>query len=268
MSREREGENWALNCVRLAERPEKPRQQGLTIAADRGLGVNAIDDLVETSAAHIDIVKFAMGVTRLMPLHVVEARIERYTRANIPVFLAGEISELAAIQGVACEYFRQIKRMGAWATEVSNAQIALATSDKTALIGAARNEGLEVIAECGRKGGVEWAESTALVISEVEACLDAGAYRVLIQAEGLNEGVTEVNTRLIQDLVARFGTESLIFQAKTSDLISWFVGSFGPHINLDVDADQVLDLEAQRRGIRKRGVFGLVCGQSIDTPNH
>jgi hypothetical protein len=67
MSREGEGENWALNCVRLAERPEKPRQQGLTIAADRGLGVNAIDDLVETSAAHIDIVKFAMGVTRLMP---------------------------------------------------------------------------------------------------------------------------------------------------------------------------------------------------------
>ena len=262
MSREGEGERWALDCVRIAGRADKPRQQGLTIAADRGLGLNAIDDLLQTSAAHIDIVKFAMGVTRLMPISVVEARIERYRQANIPVFLAGEISELAATQGVAVQYFRQIKAMGAWATEVSNAQIALSSTDKTQLIASARDEGLQVIAECGRKGGVEWAESTALVAADVQDCLEAGAHRVLIQAEGLNEGVAEVNTRLIQDLVAQFGVEALIFQAKTSSLISWFISAFGPQINLDVDANQVLDLEAQRRGIRKRGVFGLVYGQS------
>ncbi len=260
MSRKHEDESWALDCVRIAGRAQKPRTQGLTIAADRGLGLNAIDDLLQTSGPHIDIVKFAMGVTRLMPISVVQARIARYQRASIPVFFAGEISELAAIQGVATSYFKQIKALGAWATEVSNAQIAISTSDKINLIQSARDEGLEVIAECGRKGGVEWAESTALVTKEVDACLKAGAYRVLIQAEGLNEGVTEVNTRLIQDLVAQFGVDSLIFQAKTSTLISWFISAFGPHINLDVDADQVLDLEAQRRGIRKRGVFGLVYG--------
>ena len=29
-------------------------------------------------------------------------------------------------------------------------------------------------------------------------------------------------------------------------------------VNLDVDDDQVIDLELMRRGIRKRGVFGLI----------
>lgn len=258
MTCKEEGERWALDCVRLPGRPQKPRDYGLTIAADRGLGPNGIDDLILTAGEHIDIAKFAMGVSRLMPDSVVRERVERYRQAEIPVFFAGEISELAAIQGVATKYFQQIYDLGAWAVEVSNAQIALGTPEKAGLITEARAAGLEVIAECGRKGGVDWASSLSLVTSEVEACLEAGAYRVLVQAEGLNEGVTEVNERLIQDLVGRFGLNVLIFQAKTSTLISWFISTFGTRVNLDVDAHQVLDLEAQRRGIRKRGVFGLV----------
>ncbi len=251
-------DGYALDCVRLPGRSSKPRSEGLTIGADRGLGLNALDDLLYTSGDFIDIGKFAMGVSRLMKVDQVRTRLQRYTDAGIPVFFAGEISELAAMQGVAGRYFDQIRALGGWGVEVSNAQIALGIPEKVELIAQARESGLEVIAECGRKGGVDWAGSLSLVAREVEACLDSGAYRVLIQAEGLNEGVSEVNARFIEDLVGRFGLKSLIFQAKTSTLISWFVSTFGVRVNLDVDAHQVLDLESQRRGLRKRGVFGLV----------
>lgn len=252
-------EGYALNCVRLPGRAGKPRSEGLTIAADRGMGPNALADHLLMCGSFIDIAKFAMGVSRLMQAERVRERIQCYDQAEIPVFFAGEVSELAAMQGVAQTYFEQILALGGWGVEVSNAQIALGIPEKVDLIASAREVGLEVIAECGRKGGVDWAGSLSLVAREVDACLEAGAYRVLIQAEGLNEGVSEVNARFIEDLVGRFGLKALIFQAKTSTLISWFVSTFGVRVNLDVDARQVLDLESQRRGIRKRGVFGLVC---------
>ncbi len=257
MSRDLTGD-YALECVRVAARPKKPREHGLTIAADRGFGPNAIDDLLLTAGEFIDIAKFAMGVSRLMSESVVKERVGKYNAHGIPVFFAGEVTELAAMQGVAGEYFEQVKALGAWAVEISNAQIALGIPEKAELIATARATGLEVIAECGRKGGIEWAGSSSLVSREIDACLEAGAARVLIQAEGLNEGVSEVNSRLIEELIGRFGLKPLIFQAKTSTLITWFLSSFGIRANLDVDAHQVLDLEAQRRGIRKRGVFGLV----------
>lgn len=250
----------ALSVVELPARAGKPRTRGLTIAADRGLGPNAQADLIAMAGDFIDVVKFAMGFPRLLPPERVRSKIAAYADAGLPVFFAGEISELAAMRGQAPAYFDQIRALGGWAVEVSNAQVAMDAAAKVALIGQARKAGLEVVAECGRKGGVGWADSTALVTAEVAACLEAGAWRVLVQAEGLNEDVPEPNEKLISDLIARFGLEKLIFQAKDGHLLSWFLTRFGSGISLDVDADQVLDLELRRRGLRKRGVFGMMAG--------
>jgi phosphosulfolactate synthase (CoM biosynthesis protein A) len=161
---------------------------------------------------------------------------------------------------VAAEYFAAIRRAGGWGVEVSNAQVAMGIAQKVRLIELARGAGLEVVAECGRKGGVNWTGSGKLVAAEVGACLEAGAWRVLVQAEGLNEGVDTRNEGLVQDLVGEFGLRHLIFQAKEDGLIPWFLKTFGNEVNLDVDSDQVLDLESQRRGLRKRGVFALMPG--------
>lgn len=249
-----------LGMVRMAARPLRPRNSGLTVVADRGLGPNAQDDLISMAAPFIDRAKLAMGLARLLPEDVLHDKIAQYSCADIPVFLAGEVSELAILQGVAKDYYRAIADLGAWGVEVSNAQITLDLPTKTALIGAARDAGLEVIAEVGTKGGANWATSAARVRADVSACLDAGAERVLIQAEGLNEGVAEINAAVIEDLVAGFGLKPLIFQAKTSDLVVFFLSRFGAAVNLDVDSEQVLELEACRRGIRKRGLFGMMVG--------
>ena len=36
------------------------------------------------------------------------------------------------------------------------------------------------------------------------------------------------------------------------------LSTLGPGVNLDIDDHQVLDVELMRRGLRKRGVFGLL----------
>jgi phosphosulfolactate synthase len=258
----------ALSAVELPARAEKPRSRGLTITADRGLGSHAQADLIEVCADFIDVVKFATGFARLLPPELVRAKIAGYAAAGLPVFLAGEVFELAVMRGRADAYFGQVRDLGAWGVEVSNAQVAMDPAAKVALIGRARKAGLEVVAECGRKGGVGWADSGALVLAEVAACLDAGAWRVLIQAEGLNEDVPAPNEKLISDLIARFGTERLVFQAKESDLLTWFLTRFGTGVSLDVDTDQVLDLELRRRGLRKRGVFALMAGDILTEEDH
>ncbi|HEY4146067.1 phosphosulfolactate synthase [Pinirhizobacter sp.] len=253
-------EDKCLSIVRVPARPARPRSEGLTVVADRGLGPRALDDLLDTAGEYIDVAKFAMGVSRLLPEALVRGKIQAYDKRGIPAFFAGEVSELALMQGVAKEYFAAIHDLGGWGVEVSNAQVAMGIGQKSALIALARDAGLEVVAECGRKGGVDWTGSAKLVAAEVKACLDAGAWRVLIQAEGLNEGVEKRNEGLVLDLVGQFGLGQLIFQAKEEGLIPWFLKTFGSAVNLDVDSDQVLDLESQRRGLRKRGVFALMAG--------
>ncbi len=251
----------ALNVVKVPSRMAKPRQTGLTILADRGLGRHGQEDLLELAADYIDIAKFAMGMSRLLSPELIQAKLARYAQYDIQTFFAGELSELAIIQGVADEYYQSIHDLGGWGVEISNAQVAMGVREKCRYIERAQAKGLAVIAECGRKGGVDWAGSYRLVAAEVKACIDAGAYRVLIQAEGLNEGVEVVNESLIQDLVGDFGLEKLVFQAKESHLCSWFLTTFGAQVNLDVDSHQILDVESRRRGLRKRGVFGLMAGQ-------
>ena len=253
-------EDKCLSVVRVPARQAKPRTEGLTIIADRGLGRNALEDLLVTAGHYIDIAKLAMGASRLMDEDFLRAKIETYRSKGIPVFFAGEISELALIQGVGVEYYAAVKSLGGWGVEISNAQVAMSIPAKTALIKQAQGQGLEVIAECGQKGGVDWSKNTKLIVAEVRACLKAGAYRVLIQAEGLNEGTDKGNVGLIPDLVGEFGLDKLIFQAKEDGLIPWFLKTFGNRVNVDIDSDQVLDMESQRRGLRKRGVFGLMIG--------
>jgi phosphosulfolactate synthase len=81
---------------------------------------------------------------------------------------------------------------------------------------------------------------------------------VLVQGEGISEGVAEFKGDLILNLVARFDVQDFIFQAKDGTSQAWYLNAFGNQVNLDIDDHQVIDVELMRRGIRKRGVFGLL----------
>jgi phosphosulfolactate synthase (CoM biosynthesis protein A) len=53
--------NMAFPFVRVAPRPGKPRETGLTIVADRGIAMNRVTDLIDASGPYIDFVKVAIG---------------------------------------------------------------------------------------------------------------------------------------------------------------------------------------------------------------
>jgi len=258
MSRDRTLQNMSFSFVQVAPRPSKPRQEGLTIVADRGMGMHRVEDLIETAGEYIDFVKIAIGAYRLQPEKFLKRKIDAFHKAGTKVFFAGDVTEAAVAQGVIKQFYKEVKRLGADAVEVSSAQVSMSLPDKCELIRMASAEGLEVVAEAGQKGHEDWTESQAYVFSQVRAYQKAGAWKVLVQGEGISEGVEAMKQHLLLNLIAQFDLHDFIFQAKDSTTQTWYIGTLGNSVNLDVDDHQVIDVELMRRGIRKRGVFGLV----------
>ena len=248
----------AFSFVRVAPRPGKPRESGLTVVADRGMAMNRVSDVIEAAGEYIDFFKIGIGAYRLQTEDLLKRKIAALQRAQIRVFLAGDVTEAAFLQGVSSQFYAAVKEYGAEAVEVSSAQVAISLRDKCELIKMASGAGLKVVAEAGQKGIEDWTSSQSYVFAQVEAYRKAGAWKVLVQGEGVSEGVSEFKGDFILNLVARFDAQDFIFQAKDGASQAWYLNTLGNQANLDIDDHQVIDVELIRRGIRKRGVFGLI----------
>src|SRR5689334_498012 len=90
----------AFGFMTVVPRPCKPRRSGLTIMADRGLGMNRVADVLETCGQYIDYIKLGKGSHRLQSEEFVRRKIAAYKQADAGVFFAGDVSEAAFVQGV------------------------------------------------------------------------------------------------------------------------------------------------------------------------
>lgn len=254
----------AFNFIKVVPRETKPRTKGLTIVADRGIGLNKVQDLIASSGDYIDIVKIGIGAFRLQSNDFLNKKVKLFTENSIQVFFAGDISELAYMQGISRKFYEEVKNFGAQAVEVSSAQISMPLTDKVELIKMANDCGLKVIAEAGQKANAEWTRSSNYILYQIEEYLKAGAWKVLIQGEGLTEGVDHIQDDIILNIASRFELNNLIFQAKDTRSQMWFIKNLGNDASMDIDDDQVISVELMRRGLRKRNLFGLVGNLGVD----
>ncbi len=248
----------AFSFIRTAARPAKPRQCGLTFLADRGMGLNRLADILDTAGDHIDFFKMGIGAWRLLREDLLERKIAILKENGIGVFLAGDVTEAAFMQGVSQRFYAAARQYGAEAVEVSSAQVSMPLDDKCSLVAMAGDAGLRVVAEIGQKGHADWTRSQAYVFRQIEEYQKAGAWKVLVQADGVSEDVEDNRWDFVLALAARFDLDGLIFQAKDAAAQRWYVSTLGNKVNLDIDDHQALELELLRRGIRARGIFGLV----------
>ncbi|MBS3747632.1 MAG: phosphosulfolactate synthase, partial [Wenzhouxiangellaceae bacterium] len=86
-------------------------------------------------------------------------------------------------------------------------------------------------------------------IEEARRHLDAGAYRIMVESEGITEQVREWRTDVIAEIASGIGIENAVFEAADPEVFAWYIKTFGPEVNLFVDHSQVLELEAMRTGI-------------------
>lgn len=68
-------------------RSQKPRDNGLTLLLDTGIGVHAIEDLAAVSCAHADFAKIVWGSALIT--NNLEDKLAAYRKANIATMFGG-----------------------------------------------------------------------------------------------------------------------------------------------------------------------------------
>ncbi|MDR0622236.1 MAG: phosphosulfolactate synthase [Deltaproteobacteria bacterium] len=248
----------AFGFIQIPRRSAKPREKGLTIVADKGLPLRFFEDWLDLVGDYVDWVKIGTSFQRIASREHLRDKIKIAHDREVRVFFAGDVTELAVIQGTVGQYFDECLALGADGAEVATAQIILDKNDKAELVRLGTGKGLKIVAEVGHKGLDTRNLPAAWYLREIELLRAAGAWRLLLQGEGILEDVTEIRGKLLYELAAGTDLGTLIIQGKDARAQKFLIESFGPEVSLDVEFDQVVALELSRRGIRKRGLFGLI----------
>ncbi|MDQ7827668.1 MAG: phosphosulfolactate synthase [Armatimonadota bacterium] len=254
----------AFAFIRLNERGRKPRTRGVTEI--RGpyytpMGRRYLEDILETMGAWVDSLKFAGGSFALMPRDRLVELIELCHRYDVQVSTGGFI-ERVLLQGpdAVDRYVEEVRAVGFDILELSTGFITLPTDDVVRLIERVQQAGLKPKPEVGIQFGaggasavealeaegtrdVEWA------IAQARRYLEAGAWMIMVESEGITENVRTWRTDVVAKLINALGLERVMFEAADPPVFEWYIRHYGPEVNLFVDHSQIVELECMRSGL-------------------
>ncbi len=254
----------AFAFLRLNEREAKPRTRGVTEI--RGpyytpVGKHYLEDVLETMGAYVDTLKFAGGSFSLMPERVIAELIALCHAHKVLVSTGGFIERVLTLGPQAVDrYIEECKRLGFDVIEVSSGFISIPTDDWLRLIGKVQKAGLKAKPEVGIQFGAGGATATAELeaegtrdpqwaILQAKRFLDAGAYLIMIESEGITENVKTWRTDVVAAIIDALGLDKVMFEAADPQVFAWYIKNYGPEVNLFVDHSQIVELECIRSGI-------------------
>ncbi len=262
--KEKTEQERAFKFVRRNERQSKPRTRGLTEI--RGpyytpMGKRYLEDVLETMGDSVDSLKFAAGSFSLLPKKALIELIDLAHRYDVLVSTGGWI-EYVLTQGpeVVDKYIRECADVGFDIVEISSGFITIPTDDWLALVKKVQKAGLKAKPEVGIQFGAGGATSPdelaaegtrdpELAIAQAKRFLEAGAYLIMIESEGITENVKVWRTDVVSKIVNALGIEKVMFEAADPEVFAWYVKNYGPEVNLFVDHSQIVHLETLRRGV-------------------
>ena len=244
----------AFEYIPIMPRSAKPRDRGITQVRDiKGRGMAEMEDIVQTAGEFIDVYKMACATQRLLPKEIVKKKIDLCHRNGIEVSTGGYLERvLLAGPDIVKRFLKDSKEMGFDIIEISSGLVYMPLEDKMNLIKYTKDLGLKPHPEISASYGIheesEVQVSTDLLIQEIDLALKAGAWKVLVEEEGLTENVKEKQFDVLGKIASSFDVRKLVFEACEPDVFNWYLSKLGPEVNLHVDAEWVLYIEAIRRG--------------------
>ncbi len=254
----------AFPFLRSNDRPHKPRTRGVTEI--RGpyysvMGPRYLEDVLETMGEHVDALKFAGGSFTLMPEPALRAILDVAHEHDVLVSTGGFVEHVLTLGPDAVDqYIDECARVGFDIVEISAGFISIPTDDIMRLIERVQAAGMKAKAEVGIQFGAggattpgeleqEGTKDVGAAIELARRALDAGAYMIMIESEGITEEVTTWRTDVVNEIVGALGIEKVMFEAADPEVFAWYVKNYGPEVNLFVDHSQIVQLECLRRGI-------------------
>lgn len=232
------------DLLRSDERAEKPRDRGLTMILDKGIGIRAIEDLGEVAGSHCDFAKLAWGSALITDN--LEAKLQAYRRASIEPLFGGTLFEYCYLNG-SVEGLLDFCREHRVHIEISDGVIDMERDEKLRWI-ERFSAGGEVFSEVGGKitpKGLDWEKA-------IREELDAGASKVVVEGREVGPVGKEIRTDLVDMLVETFSIATLFFEALERYQQVWLIKRLGPNVNLgNILPKDLLTLESFRRGLKE-----------------
>jgi phosphosulfolactate synthase (CoM biosynthesis protein A) len=254
----------AFSFLKLNERPPKPRSRGVTEI--RGpyytpMGKRYLQDVLETMGVYVDSLKFAGGSFSLMPRQAVKELIDLCHEYGVLVDTGGFMEHVLTQGREAVDrYIEECKNLGFDIIEISTGFITIPTDDWLRLVEKVKKAGLKPKPEVG----IQFGAGGATAVEELEAegtrdpewaiiqakrFIEAGAYMIMIESEGITENVKVWRTDVSAKIANALGLDKVMFEAADPEVFAWYIKNYGAEVNLFVDHSQIVQLECLRSGI-------------------
>ncbi len=250
----------------IPERSEKPRNKGVTMMMDKGLGLRETENFIEASGHLTDIVKFGFGTSYVTKN--LEEKIKMYKQAGIRPYFGGTLFEAFYARKKHDDYLKLIDKFDLDLVEISDGSIIIPHNDKCKLI-KSMSKDRTVLSEVGSKdSGI--LISPAKWVRLMKAELDAGSWKVIAEGrEAGNVGVFRPNgtahTLLINRIIAKIKPEDILWEAPQKNQQVWFIKLFGAEVNLgNIGANDMIPLECLRLGLRGDTFFDFLPADYAD----
>lgn len=238
-------------------RREKPRDKGLTMVIDKGVGLHAFRELLELASPFIDIYKLGFGTTALYPPKLLQQKIAIAKQHGLHIMPGGTFFEIASRHDSPLAYMKLIHSLGFNAVEISDGTFPLSGQERQQAIQAGVETGLIVYTEYGKKAAHYRAERNEL-LHTLHADLQAGASHVIVEAResgtvGVCDGSGNVDGRFVQDIVnaAKEDAYRLIWETPLKEQQVSLIRTLGCDVNLgNIAIPDIYALESLRRGLR------------------
>jgi phosphosulfolactate synthase len=242
--------NYTLKNI--PERTQKPREKGLTMVMDKGLSLRQVEDFLEVSGTHTDIVKLGWATSYVTPN--LKEKLKLYKEAGIPVYFGGTLFEAFIVRDQFDDYRRVLQEYGMEYVEVSDGSIEIQQDEKCEFI-RKLSQDFTVISEVGSKDATKiFAPYKWIQLMKTE--IEAGSWKVIAEArEGGNVGIYrdsgEVRQGLVDEILTQIPEETIIWEAPQKAQQVWFIELIGTNVNLgNIAPAEVIPLETIRLGLR------------------
>lgn len=256
--------NRAFPFIPVNERDTKPRKRGITEI--RGpyytvMGRRYLEDIIEIAGDYVDSLKFAGGSFTIMQRDVVKGLIDLCHKNNILVSTGGFIEQvLTHGPDMVDKYIKECRAIGFDILEISMGFITIPQDDVLRLVEKVKKAGMKPKPEVGIQFGAggtatpeeleaEGQKDAGWAIQIAKRCLDAGAYMIMVESEGITESVKTWRTDVPAKFVNELGLDKVMFEAADPPVFEWYLKNYGPEVNLFIDHSQIVHLETLRSGI-------------------
>ena len=242
----------------LKEREEKPRQKGITMVLDKGLGLETAESLMNISGDYVDYLKFGWGTSIVHEQDIIKDKVAMYKSHDITPYTGGTLFELAYMNDKLEEFFQEAHDLGFEAIEVSDGSTTISHDKKLECIESAKKDGFEVLSEVGKKDpGLDKELSLDERIEYMQNELEAGSSLIIVEARegGKNIGIYDKAGNAKEDeidyILDNFDGNKILWEAPNKDQQVFFILKLGNDVNLgNVSTDDITSLETLRRGLR------------------